>query len=260
MHISNLSYLLIFLILLPVHANGRIIKTTNTDALTNPTQESNNNFKIQNYGHFTQMIHQGNTKGVVTIQNIVSQNSIYALGALENGIGEISIINSEIWLDHGKDGIGNEKFIRTKNKKAVLLVSAQVRQWQTVQIPKNLNRDEIYAFIINAAIKNGIDISKPFPFLLEGMFDTLKIHVINGKNRHFAGHGSGETFYKQIKQTRNKQEAIVIGFFSADNQGVYTHPGDSWHLHTIIKDEKISAHVDDISTSNDVILKIPEKK
>ena len=99
----------------------------------------------------------------------------------------------------------------------------------------------------------------PFPFLLEGNFDKLTLHVINGQNPEFQGHGGKVTLFRQIKEERNNQVASVVGFYSAGNQGVYTHPGESWHLHAVIRDENVGAHVDDISTHKNVILKLPLK-
>lgn len=36
----------------------------------------------------------------------------------------------------------------------------------------------------------------------------------------------------------------ILGFYSADIQGVFTHPGESWHTHVIIKNENKAGHVE----------------
>ena len=109
------------------------------------------------------------------------------------------------------------------NESAVLLVTAQVSKW----------RDK-------------------------AQFDNLGVHVINGVNEKFVSHGSNETLFKQHKITKQNQEAIVIGFYSDKSQGVNTYPGESWHLHVVMKDENIGAHVDGIDVKKNSILKLPE--
>ena len=115
-------------------------------------------------------------------------------------------------------------------------------------------------FAIEQAKEHGLDTDKPFPFLLEGFFKELKIHVINGQNSEFEGHGGKEQFFIMSKETRNHQTATVVGFYSASSQGIYTHPDESWHLHAVIEDQNIGAHVDDISILNGSILKLPAVK
>ena len=62
-----------------------------------------------------------------------------------------------------------------------------------------------------------------------------------------------EGFFIKAQEDRNDQQATVVGVYSAKTPG----PGESWHLHGLIQDENISAHVDDIST-NTVVLSLPQ--
>lgn len=215
------------------------------------------NFGIQSYGHFKKMIHMKETEGVVSIQEAVSVNNTYAIGAIGKGRGEITVVNKKIWLDYGNDGLGESVHEIPLHETAVLLVTAQVSKWHQIIIPENLPGNRLQIFVLEQARRNDINAEKPFPFLLEGKFDNLDLHVINGENEKFAGHSNNETFYKQHKTTKQNQVAIIVGFYSANNQGIYTHPGESWHLHAVIDDENIGAHVDGIEAQKNTILKLP---
>ncbi len=214
-------------------------------------------FKIKSYGHYKKMIHMKKTKGVVNLQKVIPANNGYAIGAIQKGLGEITIVNSEIWLDYGKDGLGNSSNSIPADEKAVLLATSQVKAWKTTKLHNAFLKEQLFQTILIKAKQHGIDINVPFPFILEGNFNMLLLHVINGQNTEFKGHGGKVKLFKQAKEERKNQEATVIGFYSADNQGVYTHPGESWHLHAVIKDENIGAHVDGISTNKNVNLKLP---
>ncbi|MBT8359208.1 MAG: acetolactate decarboxylase [Deltaproteobacteria bacterium] len=154
--------------------------------------------------------------------------------------------------------MGNSSNNIPADEQAVLLATSQIENWQTIKVNNTFSKKNLFEFIFKKAKQHGLDVNKPFPFLLEGIFDNLMLHLINGQNHQFQGHGGKVTLFKQIKEERNNQAATVVGFYSAANQGVYTHPGESWHLHAVIRDENIGAHVDDISTQKNVILKLPQ--
>lgn len=215
------------------------------------------NVYIQNYGHYKKMMHMKKTKGVIKLQKAIPTVNSYAVGAIQQGIGEITVIDGKVWLDYGKDGIGNSLNTIPSDEQAVLLATSQVKKWQNVKIKKALPKEELFKAILEKAKEYGLNVNAPFPFLLEGSFNTLIIHVINGQDPEFKGHGGSAKLFRQIKEERKNQKATVVGFYSASNQGVYTHPGESWHLHAVIRNENIGAHVDGVSTNENIILKLP---
>ena len=216
-----------------------------------------NNTEIQSFGHYKKMIHKQMTTGVVNLQKTIPSANAYAVGATHKGLGEITIIDSKVWLDYGNDGLGNSSNIIPSDEQATLLALSVVKEWQTIEMPNGLSKLALFDTILKQAKENGLDVNHPFPFQLEGEFNQLSLHVIDGKNPKFEGHGNKQGFFIKALEERHNQLATVIGFYSADTQGVYTHPGESWHLHAVIRDENIGAHVDDIST-NHVTLKLPK--
>lgn len=239
---------------------SQIIIATMISATTNMAVAYAKDFKVTNYGHYKKMIHMKKTQGVIRLADAVASANSFAVGAIQQGLGEITVINGKVWLDYGADGIGNSLNTIPADEQAVLLAVAQVKDWQDIHIINALSQQELFETILEKAKKLGLNIEKPFPFLLEGEFSKLLIHVINGKNPNFKGHGGKEKLFYQEKEQRENQQATIVGFYSASSQGVYTHPGESWHLHAVIRDKNIGAHVDDISTNENVILKLPIQK
>lgn len=212
---------------------------------------------VKSYGKYKRMIHMKDTTGVVKLTDALSSDHLFAVGAIQHGLGEITVIDGKPYLDYGDDGIGNSKNAIPSEEQAVLLVTAEVKQWQSVKIPDFLSQDKLFEIILSKAKEHGLDVEKPFPFMLEGGFKELKVHVINGRNPKFAGHGSKEKFYHSMVATKTHQPASVVGFYSASNQGIYTHPGESWHLHAIIEENNASVHIDGIHTGGHTTLKLP---
>lgn len=214
---------------------------------------------VKSYGKYKRMIHMKDSTGVVKLTDALSSDHLFAVGAVQHGLGEITVVDGKPYLDYGDDGIGNSKNVIPSDEQAVLLVTAEVKQWQSIKIPDFLSQDKLFEVILSKAKEHGLDVEKPFPFMLEGGFKELKVHVINGRNPKFAGHGSKEKFFHSAVATKTHQSASVVGFYSASNQGIYTHPGESWHLHAIIKENNASVHVDGIHTGH-TTLRLPAVK
>lgn len=213
--------------------------------------------EVVSYGAYREMIQQRKTDGVVELQAALPAVNGYAVGAVEHGSGEITLLDGKLYLDYGADGMGNSVHTTPQGEKAVLLAVSEVEQWQSVVIEEPLDQEDLFMEILGLAMDAELDIDKPFPFLLEGNFSELEIHVINKRNPDFTGPGSKVKFYHQHREQRNNQQATIVGFYSALKQGVYTHPGESWHLHAVIEDENIGAHVDGIASGTNIILKLP---
>lgn len=220
------------------------------------TQGSSDPFNIRYYGNFKNMVHQRKIDGVVDLKTAVSAPHTYAVGAIKKGEGEITVHNSEVWLSYGKDGLNRTTRTIPESEQALLLVTAQVENWQEIVVPKNMSQPELYKFIIEQAEKYALAPNQPFPFLLEGRFQKLLWHVINGLNPDLRGHERPHLF-NQLTEQREQKLAIIVGFYSGSIQGVFTHPGDSWHLHVLFSDEKKAGHVDEIVVQKDTVLKLP---
>ncbi len=225
--------------------------------LAGPTiAQSSGPFAITHYGHFKKMMHTNKTDGVVNLHETLDLPHVFAVGATAQGTAEITVIDSRIWLDYGAEGLGNAKRTVPADEEAVILVRAQVKEWLSVKVPADMDSQELHVFILARAEAHGLDPKEPFPFLLEGDFYNVDWHVINGRKATSDGHKQGGIFNK-IKEHRDQAGGTVIGFYSASNQGVYTHPGESWHLHIVFEKEEKAGHLDALSVKHGTLLRLP---
>ena len=215
-------------------------------------------FAITNYGNFRQMMHTGKTEGVIGLQEALDLPHVYAVGAIAQGAGEITVIDSRIWLDYGAEGLGHAKNRIPAGEEAVLLVRAQVEKWLAVKVPEDMFLQELHVFILTQAEAHGLAPEEPFPFLLEGSFYNVDWHLVNGKRTPAAGQQHFPPFNK-LTEHRDQAEGTIIGFYSAANQGVYTHPGESWHLHIVFAKEEKAGHLDTLAVKQGTILRLPAR-
>ncbi len=215
------------------------------------------NPEVKHYGEFRRMMQTRRTNGAVNLSSVLGNKYTIALGAMAYGKGEIVSINGKTWIDNGDDGIGKARTELSGIEDAVMLVTAEVTQWQVVEIGGPANLEQLTSIILRQAAKLGLDTNQPFPFGITGDFSSLDIHVINGPNPAFSGHGGKHTFFNQVKATRRNQKAQLVGFYSATNRGLYTHQDSSWHIHALIEEDAVAAHVDGLAFATKVTLYLP---
>lgn len=221
-------------------------------------------FNLKHYGNYKAMINDNRIEGAVSVRTALAGKHVYALGAIKNAEGEITVYDDTVWLSYGKDGLNKAIHDIPEGEEAMLLVTAEVKTWKEVTIPLDMDESALYQFILKQADIAGLDTKKAFPFVIEGGIKDLTWHVIKGvsdgktENRGHHGHASSE--YGSLEKHAElvaDVDAILVGFYSADSQGVFTHPGESWHSHVIFTDNKKAGHVEKFGVRNAAVLKFP---
>jgi alpha-acetolactate decarboxylase len=211
--------------------------------------------EVKYYGALKTMM-SGNIQSVVSLDSLSNKKNLYALGAMENLKGEIQIFNSKPSNSFVLDSSLQIK--NSYNIKAALLVSAEVKEWNTIEISNMTTKNDLEKTLFEIAKTNGINTEKPFPFLLEGTLASLDWHVINWKE--------GDTVHNHKK---HKEAGLfgnlrnipvqILGFYSTKHKTVFTHHSTNMHLHFKTNDHEIAGHVDDLQLGNKMILKLPKQ-
>ena len=55
-------------------------------------------FNLRYYGNFKEVVHKKGVRGVVDLKTVSAAPHAYAVGAIKGGKGEITVIDSEVWL------------------------------------------------------------------------------------------------------------------------------------------------------------------
>ena len=198
-------------------------------------------------------VHGGDVTGRVALQQFAGKKNLYAVGPVAGLDGEITVIAGKFYVARVRHGaVETDGDLATK---ASFLVWSQVAAWKP---PLRLgvkadNHAQLEKQIEALAIQSGIDISKPFPFKLEGVVDAVDYHILVPKTSQqaHASHGDGAE-----KISAKNTDAEIIGFFSKNHQGVFTHKDSFAHLH-VVERKGYSGHVDAISVGPDVRVLFP---
>ena len=201
--------------------------------------------KVNYRGALRNFMHGNDLSAKLDLDTLRDRPYLYGLGARENLKGEILIWSgepvvslvrdSQVLVDHSFD------------HRAALFVWSEVEKWEAFAVPDTVNTySSLEAFIAHQAAGNSLwSLSAPFPFRLRGEA-TLDWHVIDWppddsvhtheKHRTSGPHG-----------TLQNQKVEVLGFYSTEHTGIFTHHTTNMHLHFRTLDNTLAGHVDDLA-------------
>ncbi|MFO7701616.1 MAG: acetolactate decarboxylase, partial [Psychroflexus maritimus] len=95
----------------------------------------------------------------------------------------------------------------------------------------------------------------PFAFRLKGVFKKINFHIQNlPEGTQVKSHQ--DAHQGQKKYLRKNVEGEIIGFFSTQHQGVFTHHNQYIHMHFINKNRTEMGHIDELKFSKNSQVKL----
>ncbi len=199
---------------------------------SSPTEELP---QVSTIGELRLIMHQGKFEARVRLDTLVKKGT-YGLGAVDSLKGELMVLDGEIFKSHVEsDSLST---IRDQSSRATLFVYTSVPSWDTVEYSGVSNIENL--------LERSQDLSKSFPFLLIG-HPSLDYHVINfdSEKGDFSKHKEGA-----FRGSFEDELVTILGFYSTNAKGIYTHHDSNLHMHVINADKTIMGHVDQIDLKN----------
>lgn len=162
------------------------------------------------------------TSNAIFLDTINPHRRLYGLGPLSGMSGEILIIDGRPYVSKlNRSGVNRVRM--TYDAKSPYFVYTHVRGWQEAELPKDsiLNNQNLGLHLEHLAKKQGIDVEKPFPFMLKGQFKKLSYHISYMPKKNSK---SKKPLPEQSK-TVTDVDVIIVGFFSKHHQNIFTPPG-----------------------------------
>jgi len=212
-------------------------------------------YQVKHAGALKDIMHKGDISAKFSLAELKAKSGLYALGAMENLKGEIQIFNSAPINSFAENG--KLSFDNSFKKNASLIVYTQVNEWAEFKIPNSIvHREPMETFIEKTADESGIDIEKPFPFLIIGNARSISWHVVDWEPGDM-----DHTHRKHIKSGPNgkltNSDVKILGFYSNKHKAIFTHHTTNMHMHFKTRDNKIAGHIDEIELGQNMVLKLP---
>ena len=201
--------------------------------------EPGNEVKVS--GAMKNVMWKGELYGTIYLDTIPDKQHLYGLGPAEYLAGEILIIDGRSFISTIKNE--NEISVEETYKiSAPFFVYSNVPEWTEHDLPDSITNIKQLEKYLDGVTQNS---KRPFAFKLTGEIETGSLHIVNlpkGAEVH-----SPEDVRKEAASFKmSKEQVQVIGFFSTEHKGIFTHHDTYLHMHVITSDNKKMGHLEDM--------------
>jgi acetolactate decarboxylase len=196
------------------------------------------NHEVRSISAMKNVMWKGELEAKIKLDTILPHKSLYGLGPLENLSGEITIIDGIPYVST----ISEDQQIKVevnKNVGAPFFVYGTSKAFESIELPQEV----VSLKTLNSFLKNYHDSDTAYIFKLIGDIDYSKIHVQNLKPNSVVS-SPEEAHRGQVNTELNSIKAKIIGFYSNNAHGIYTHHDTNIHAHLITEDKKYMGHCD----------------
>ncbi|HVS10427.1 MAG TPA: hypothetical protein VMS76_11175 [Planctomycetota bacterium] len=210
--------------------------------------------RVSWHGSLRAMMREGRTAVAVSLGELLPDPNLYAVGALEGLAGEITVIAGEVWISMPGDGPGGVVTERGAHsgRGAALLVEARVPAWDERRTEREVQLEELADLALDGSAEGSA-----VPFTLEGRARVAG-HVVDGRKiepgtDHAAHREAG------VRVHAEGEPVLAVGFASRSHQGVFTHHGESVHVHAVLPERGLTVHVDSMQLEAGARLRLPAR-
>ena len=217
------------------------------------TSSSETYSDIKIVGAMKNVMWQGELSSSIDLDTISDKNGLYGLGPESYLTGELLIKNGNSYVSKVTSDstmIVEKRF----DVSAPFFVFANVTEWDEIVLPSDIKTiKDLEEFIDDITS----DYKRPFAFKLKGNVSNAIIHIQNlPKGTKVSS--PDEAHQGQMNYGLNNEESEVVGFFSKEHKGVFTHHDSFMHMHLITKDEDKMGHLDELEIGK-MKLYLPKK-
>lgn len=237
-----LKYLLLVLLLVASGCRNQTIRST----LVNESY-------VNISGAMHQVMKMGKLDASILLDTIRNKENLYGLGPMTYLTGEITIVDGKAYRSTVLNDSGmlvEESF----DLEAPFFVYANVSNWTEIELPDSVSTlTQLEIYLDNFAL----EIPNPFPFKLLGSVVSAQIHLVNlpeGKKVN----SPSDAHLGQVSYQIQDEEVEVIGFYSNNHKGIFTHHDSQVHMHLITKDRKKMGHLDQMVLKKKASIFLPQ--
>ena len=191
-------------------------------------------------GEIKNVFQKGELAGTISIDSIDPKLNLYGIGPLGYLKGEILINEGHSYISK-VDKSGKISIAESYDVKAPYFVYANVSRWNIMSLPDSVTTMKQLEKYLDVSTKYN---TRPFCFKIQAVVDA-DVHVSNLPDN---------VKVKSVKDITKNQKKIsiknipveIVGFFSTEHAGIFTHHDSFMHAHLITADKTKMGHCDKI--------------
>lgn len=230
-----------------------IFLVSNCNSTTDKANTEETYSDVSVVGALRNVMQKGDLSDRIYLDSLSNKNGLYGLGPKSNLRGELLIKNGVSYVSQVTSDSTMTVF-ESYDVSAPFFVSANVVEWEQFELPNHVKTiDELDTFLDELTI----EMKRPFAFKLTGNVSSAIIHIQNLPDGSVVS-SPADAHQGQVKYPVNNEESEIIGFFSTEHKGVFTHHDSNIHLHLITSDRLKMGHLDELKIGN-MVLHLPVK-
>lgn len=210
--------------------------------------------QIKSVGEVRKIMYDADLSAKIRLDTLHHEN-LFAIGIMDSLRGEIVIVNGKALVSSIKNTY--VKTDTTFNHDATLLVYAYVKNWKQITIEQDLNNiEELEALVKRLADENGIDISRPFPFMVKAWVRNINYNVMDWQSG--VSH-TAETHTQFSHGLFHSATTVMLaGFYSENHKGIFTPYDSKILVHAVTSNPITCGHLESIETFGKMAIYFPD--
>ncbi len=205
------------------------------------TTTTNSYADINIVGAMKNVMWKGLLSSSIDLDTISNKKGLY-------GLGPEAYLTGELLINDGKSYVSKVTSDTTMmveqrwDVAAPFFVYAHVNEWTEEKLPNNvISISDLEKYIDEKTTT----FKRPFAFKLVGQLTNATIHI---QNLPVGSKVSSpeEAHQGQTNYPLENENVEIVGFFSTQHKGVFTHHDSFLHMHLITADETKMGHLDQI--------------
>lgn len=225
--------------------NSKESQSANSEAIGYPD--------INIVGAMKNVMWKGELDASIDLDTIKHKKNLFGLGPESYLKGEILVIDG---TSYSSRVISDSTMLVKQDFEvsAPFFVYTNVSEWEAFEIPSKVKSiEELEEFIDEKSIA----IKRPFAFKLSGSISNAIIHIQNLPEGTEVS-SPEEAHQGQTNYKLKDQPSDIIGFFSIEHKGIFTHHDSYLHMHLITEDRSKMGHLDELEIGT-MTLFLPKK-
>ncbi len=208
---------------------------------------------VHSVGAMRSVMRNGELGGRIDLDTLTDRRGLYGLGPLSYLRGEVLINDGNCYVSTVTTDSSMKVELRY-DVSAPFFVYARVKEWTATEVPDSVHSlQDLEAFIDRSTA----DAKRPFAFKLSGRVTSATIHVQNLPEGTPVS-SPEEAHQGQVNYGLAQEAVQIIGFFSTEHRGVFTHHDSDVHMHLITADKSKMGHLDELEIA-DLQLFLPKE-
>jgi acetolactate decarboxylase len=184
---------------------------------------------------------KGELGSSINLDTISDKKDLYGLGPLSYLQGELLINNGNSYLSKATSD-STMQVEKSYDVSAPFFVYDNVKEWYETELPFSVKNIGDLEEFINKNTETSI---RPFAFKLMGQVSSAIIHTQNLPEGTKVA-SPDDAHQGQTNFSLTDEDVEIVGFFSTEHKGVFTHHDSFLHMHLITKNEQKMGHLDEM--------------